>query len=73
VLAWVVGVRFQGAGYAREAAAAVLEWLQDAGVRRFVAYIHPRHAASMGVARALGMAPIDERVDGEVVWERLVG
>lgn len=72
VLAWVVGLRFQGAGYAREAAAAVLEWLQDAGVRRFVAYIHPGHTASMGVARALGMAPTDERVDGEVVWERLL-
>jgi hypothetical protein len=27
----------------------------------------------MGVARALGMEPTDERVDGEVVWERVTG
>ena len=70
VLAWVLGVDFQGAGYAREAAAAVVACLEDAGVRRFVAYIHPAHTASMSVARALGMVAGDERVDGEVVWER---
>jgi RimJ/RimL family protein N-acetyltransferase len=69
VLAWVVGVGFQGRGYAREAAGAVVGWLRRAGVRRFVAYIHPEHGASMAVARALGLAPTDARVDGEVVWE----
>jgi RimJ/RimL family protein N-acetyltransferase len=69
VLAWVVGVRFQGRGYAREAAGAVLQALESAGVPRLVAYIHPEHAASMAVARALGLAPTDARVDGEVVWE----
>ncbi len=69
VLAWVVGVRFQGCGYAREAAAAVVTWLEAAGVRRFVAYIHPEHEASMAVARALGLTPTDAIVDGEVVWE----
>ena len=73
VLAWVVGARFQGRGYAREAAAAVVRWLEDDGVGRFVAYIHPRHTASMGVARALGLRRTAERVDGEVVWERQVG
>ncbi|HTU98512.1 MAG TPA: GNAT family N-acetyltransferase [Solirubrobacteraceae bacterium] len=70
VLAWVIGPEFQGAGYAREAAGQMVAWLEDAGVRRFVAYIHPRHAASMGVAAGLGMTATDERVDGEVVWER---
>ena len=73
VLAWVVGVRFQGCGYAREAAAAVVRWLEGAGVQRFVAYIHPQHEASMAVARALGLAPTDALVDGEVVWERWAG
>lgn len=72
VLAWVLGVPFQGLGYAREAAGAVLSSLSAApvGVERFVAYIHPENAPSMAVARALGLAPTAESVDGEVVWER---
>jgi RimJ/RimL family protein N-acetyltransferase len=72
VLAWVLAVRFQGQGYAREAVGGVVGWLDSVGVQRLVAYIHPAHAASMGVARALGLQPTDERVDGEVVWERLI-
>jgi RimJ/RimL family protein N-acetyltransferase len=73
VLAWVVGVGFQRRGYAREAAGASMAWLQGAGVRRFVAYIHPEHRASMAVARALGLSPTDALVDGEVVWESETG
>jgi RimJ/RimL family protein N-acetyltransferase len=72
-LAWVVGAGFQGVGYAPEAAGAMVGWLEGVGVQRFVAYIHPEHRASMGVARALGMVATDEQVDGEVVWERHVG
>ena len=73
VLAWALGVRFHGHGYAREAAGAMLRWLEAIGVERAVAYIHPEHSASMAVARALGMGPTDELVDGEVVWERFTG
>ncbi|MGH2894629.1 MAG: GNAT family N-acetyltransferase [Solirubrobacteraceae bacterium] len=73
VLAWVLGVGFQGQGYAREAAGTLVTWLESVGVQRLVAYIHAEHAASMGVARALGLQPTDDRVDGEVVWERLTG
>jgi RimJ/RimL family protein N-acetyltransferase len=73
VLAWALGVPFHGHGYAREAAGAMLGWLEAIGVARAVAYIHPEHSASMGVARALAMGPTDELVDGEVVWERSIG
>jgi RimJ/RimL family protein N-acetyltransferase len=73
VLAWVLAVRFQGQGYAREAVAGLVPWLDGVGVQRLVAYIHPQHAASMGVARALGLEPTGERVDSEVVWERFTG
>ncbi|HEX3976640.1 MAG TPA: GNAT family N-acetyltransferase [Solirubrobacteraceae bacterium] len=73
VLAWVLGVRFQAQGYAREAADALVAWLQGVGVQRVVAHIDAENAASMGVARALGLDPTAERVDGEVVWERLTG
>lgn len=73
LLAWVVGVRFQGRGYAREATAGLVGWLEGDGIQRFVAYIHPDHTASMRVARALGLVPTDGRVDDEVVWERRAG
>jgi RimJ/RimL family protein N-acetyltransferase len=71
VLAWVLGARHQGKGYAREAGEALVAWLASAGVQRLVAYIHPEHAASMAVAQALGLRPTDERVDTEIVWERI--
>jgi RimJ/RimL family protein N-acetyltransferase len=71
VLAWVLGIRFQGHGYAREAAEALIAWLQSVGVQRLAAYIDAEHAASMGVARALGLEPTADRIDDEVVWERL--
>src|SRR3954471_9576598 len=49
-LAWVVAVPHQGHGFAVEAAQAMAGWLRGSGVRRFVAHIHPDHAASAGVA-----------------------
>ena len=67
-LAWVVAVAHQGRGYAREAATAVQTWLRTTGVSEFLAHIHPDHAASAGVARALGLAPTDTVVDGEIRW-----
>ena len=67
-LAWVVGTSRQGEGLATEAARAARDWLRDHGVTRFVAYIHPDHAASAAVARHLGLAATDERRSGEVRW-----
>ncbi len=72
VLGWALGLRYHGQGYAREAAAEMITALEASGVSRLVAYIHPEHTRSMGVARALGMTPTGELVDGEVVWERVV-
>ena len=73
MLAWVLGVGYQGMGYAREAGGALVAWLALQGVQRLVAYIHPEHTASMAVARTLGLEPTDDRVDGEVVWATLTG
>lgn len=36
----------------------------------FTAHIYPGHVASEGLAKALGLAPTAERVDGERVWVR---
>lgn len=67
-LAWVIGSAHQGNGYAREGAFAVAGWLRAQGVTGLVAYIHPRHEASMAVARRLGLAASGAVVDGEARW-----
>lgn len=67
-LAWTVASRHQGRGYAREAAAGMVEWLRGQGVEVFVAHVHPAHAASIAVARSLGLVPGAARDDGEVRW-----
>jgi RimJ/RimL family protein N-acetyltransferase len=67
--AWVITPGHQRQGLASEATGAMINWLRLQGVRRFAAYIHPDHTASMGVARRLGLAPTDGVEDGEVRWE----
>jgi RimJ/RimL family protein N-acetyltransferase len=67
-LAWVVGTAHQGRGYARQAAATVVDWLRSLSVDPIVAFIHPDHQASMAVARAIGMTPTDTVVGAEVRW-----
>ena len=69
-IAWILGSPWQGHGYATEAAAAMLGWLESAGVRTITAHIHPRHAASARVAERAGLEPTDEIEGGEVVWRR---
>ena len=71
-VAWVVGLDWQGQGYATEAAKAMCEWLASNGVKRFTAHIHPEHLVSGSVATAIGLAATDEvDDDGEVVWARV--
>ena len=67
-VAWVVGVAWQGRGFASEAARALVEWLRSQGAQEIVAHIHPRHRASAGVAARAGLSPTDQEVDGEQVW-----
>lgn len=68
-LAWVIGVPWQGRGYASEASAAMCDWLKLGGVSKLEAHIHPAHETSAGVARKLGLGPSGEVDDeGEVVW-----
>jgi RimJ/RimL family protein N-acetyltransferase len=67
-LAWVVGVPWQGRGHARAAVALVLAELASEGVTRYVAHVHPGHAASAAVASRAGLSPTGRVVDGEVEW-----
>jgi RimJ/RimL family protein N-acetyltransferase len=70
-VAWVVGVAWQGRGYAREAAAALVAWLERHGVATITAHVHPDHAASAAVAAAAGLERTDVVEDGELVWRRV--
>ena len=72
-LAWVIGTSDQGNGFAREAAAVMAEWLRARGVARLRANIHPRHEASIKVARSIGLEPTGTLVDGELRWQSAPG
>jgi RimJ/RimL family protein N-acetyltransferase len=67
-VAWVIGVPWQGQGFAAEAAVALVTWLTGAGVTDISACVHPQHQASQRVARRAGLTPTSEVVDGEQVW-----
>lgn len=67
-LAWVIGTRWWGRGYAAEAASSAVELLRKDDVARFTARISPGHDASERVAQKLGLHPTAQLVDGEVVW-----
>ena len=69
-VAWVVASPHQRQGYAKEAAAAMADWLRLHGVERLVAHVHPEHEASVSVARHLGLVPTETVDDGEVRWIR---
>jgi RimJ/RimL family protein N-acetyltransferase len=69
-IAWVVGLRWQGRGYATEAAQALIGWLDARGIQVIQARIHPEHAASAAVARRAGLRPSGVVEDGEQLWRR---
>jgi RimJ/RimL family protein N-acetyltransferase len=67
-VAWVVGVPWQGQGFATEAARALVAWLREQGVWDVAAAVAPGHVASERVAASAGLALTDQIVDGERVW-----
>ncbi|MEO5966404.1 MAG: GNAT family N-acetyltransferase, partial [Candidatus Limnocylindrales bacterium] len=71
-VAWVIGVPWQGRGYATEAARAMARRLGDEGVATITAHVYPDHTGSERVAERLGLAPTDAVEDGERVWRGVV-
>ena len=69
-IAWVIGLPFQGQGYATEASRKVVGWLTERlKVNELRANIYPKHAASQEVARHIGLRPSSEITkEGEEVW-----
>src|SRR4029079_9097153 len=45
-VAWLIGAPWQGNAYAAEAASALVDWLEAAGVETVEAHIQPENAAS---------------------------
>jgi RimJ/RimL family protein N-acetyltransferase len=70
-IAWLIGVPWQGRGFAVEAVRALVSWLDRRGIRTVVAHIRPDHHASGSVAARAGLEPTNELDDlGEQIWRR---
>jgi RimJ/RimL family protein N-acetyltransferase len=69
-IAWVVGVPWQGRGYATEAAGGLVAWLVDRGVSAITAHIEAGHRPSEAVAARIGLVRTETVEDGEIVWRR---
>ncbi|TDD84664.1 GNAT family N-acetyltransferase [Actinomadura rubrisoli] len=67
-VAWVVGMPYQGFGFATEAARALLAWLREHGVAEIVASVHPDNRSSAAVTAKAGLRPTPERADDEIIW-----
>ncbi|WP_131739096.1 GNAT family N-acetyltransferase [Actinomadura roseirufa] len=67
-IAWVIGMPYQGFGFATEAARALVPWLLAHGAGDIVASIHPANLASAAVAAKLGLRPTPETTDNETLW-----
>ena len=67
-IAWVIGLDWQGKGYASEAASALVVWLRENKVDDIQCCIHPEHVASQTVAANCGLKKSDLFDDGEEVW-----
>jgi RimJ/RimL family protein N-acetyltransferase len=70
-VAWVIGVAWQGHGFASEAARSLVAWLRSHGVDEITAHINPDHHASAIVGGRAGLHPSNEQRDGETVWRRV--
>jgi RimJ/RimL family protein N-acetyltransferase len=67
-IAWVIGVPWEGRGYATEAARALVAWLVDRGVTAITAHIQDRHRPSEIVAERIGLVRTATVEDGEIIW-----
>jgi RimJ/RimL family protein N-acetyltransferase len=67
-LGWMIGIPWQNQGFASEAAAALVKWVQRQSVDEIGAHIHPGHRASEAVATRAGLRQTEEEFEGERVW-----
>ena len=68
-LAWLIGVDWQGQGYATEAIRALVDWLHENQLDMITAHIHPNHEVSQRLARSAGLHRKELMRDGEEIWK----
>ena len=60
-LGWIISRKYQGRGFAAEAARALIVWARDAlSIRRFIAHCDADNLASQAVMRKLGLRLTDD-------------
>ena len=72
-IGWRLGRAYWGRGHASAAARLVVERARSAGLPRLVALVHAENAASLAVARRIGMTPESELTSPEGVPVRQLG
>jgi RimJ/RimL family protein N-acetyltransferase len=72
-VAWVIGMPYQGFGFASEAARGLVGWLAGNGVRDVIANVHPDNVASEAVAQNAGLRLTEEYAGDERVWSNASG
>jgi RimJ/RimL family protein N-acetyltransferase len=70
-IAWVIGLPWQGRGYASEAAIAIVGHLEAAGVGSVTAHVRADNLASAKVAQRAGLRRTTLEEGGETVWRRV--
>jgi RimJ/RimL family protein N-acetyltransferase len=71
-IAWVLGAKWRGQGYAAEAVAAMIDYLGSIGVAKLRARIHRDNTASQSVAERCGLkrTSSDLTAESEIWFER---
>ena len=67
-IAWLIGLEWQGNGYASEATTKLVNWLISNDVKSIRACINPNHEASQLVASNAKLSKSNLVEDGEEVW-----
>lgn len=67
-LAWLIGVDWQGQGYATEAIRLLMGWLVENQFDIMTAHIHPDHEVSQRLAHRVGLHRTVLMHDGEEIW-----
>jgi len=67
-LAWLIGVNWQGQGYATEATGMLAGWLADNQIDKMTAHLHTDHKVSQRIARSVGLHRSGLLHDGEEIW-----
>ena len=67
-MAWLIGVNWQGQGYATEAILLLIDWLADNQIDNLTAHIHTDHEVSRRIAHSVGLHRTALMHDGEEIW-----